>query len=171
MDRSGVDLEIAASKNWYVVQCRARQEARALEHLSRQAFTCYLPRLKRERVNRGKKEMVEETLFPGYVFIQMGPQDDWSTLRSTRGVLRVVAFGPHPTPVRDELIESIRQHEVTQQPEALNPGDRLIINQAGFEGLAGLFVAMDGEQRVIVLLNLLNQQRELRVPLERISKA
>ena len=28
---------------WYVIQCRARQEERALEHLERQGFECYRP--------------------------------------------------------------------------------------------------------------------------------
>src|SRR5690606_503175 len=83
------------------VQPPSRGKARAEETLRRQHFECYRPQ---------KHGKTEEPLFPGYLFIRLDRQlDNWYPIRSTRGVARVISFGGEPTPVRDELIEQLRE--------------------------------------------------------------
>ncbi|HCJ30844.1 MAG TPA: transcription/translation regulatory transformer protein RfaH, partial [Pseudomonas sp.] len=80
-------------ESWYLVQCRVRQDERAEENLTRQGYECLRPTITRERLLRGRRQSVVESLFPGYLFIRLGAEADWGPLRSTRGVLRVVGFG------------------------------------------------------------------------------
>lgn len=54
---------------WYVVHCKPREDERALEHLSRQGYECYRPVRTVERLRHGRRQVVKEALFPGYLFI------------------------------------------------------------------------------------------------------
>ena len=94
---------------WYLIQTKPRREARAEEHL-RQHFECYRPLKASAATRSGQGAKAGEPLFPGYLFIRLdSTHDNWYPIRSTRGVNRVVSFGGQPTPVRDELIEQLRQ--------------------------------------------------------------
>jgi len=154
--------EQSSSPRWYLIQTKPRQEARAEENLRRQDFDCYSPR---------KDSTTQEPLFPGYLFIHLDRQmDNWYPIRSTRGVARVVSFGDEPTPVRDELIEQLRQR-LAAPPEKLQfqPGERVQLHGGSFNELEAIFVATDGEQRSVILLNLLQREQKVRVPTRYLS--
>ncbi|HSA40732.1 MAG TPA: transcription termination/antitermination NusG family protein, partial [Mycobacterium sp.] len=57
-----------------------------------------------EKLGGGRIQKVEESLFPGYLFIQLDAQSNWAPLRSTRGVSRLVVFSGYPLPVPAGLI-------------------------------------------------------------------
>lgn len=79
---------------WYLIQCKPRQDSRAEENLTRQDFKCYRPTHRVERVQRGRRTTSMESLFPGYLFIQLDQlNDNWHPIRSTRGVNQLVTFG------------------------------------------------------------------------------
>ncbi len=105
MTSSAVTLDPVASGpgDWYLVQCKPRQDERAEENLLRQGYECSRPACRRERLLRGQMQHVQESLFPGYLFIHMPQGANWAPLRSTRGVARVVAFGGRPLAVSHEL--------------------------------------------------------------------
>src|ERR1700722_13245752 len=85
---------------WYLVQCRARQENRAQEHLERQGFDCYRPLYESECIRRGRKQSETVGLFPGYLFIRLDhTNDNWAPIRSTRGVVQIVRFNNYPLPI------------------------------------------------------------------------
>ncbi|MGE4474982.1 MAG: transcription/translation regulatory transformer protein RfaH [Stutzerimonas sp.] len=155
-------MTATAQPRWYLVQTRPRQEARAEENLQRQSFECYRP-----LIERGQGS--SEPLFPGYLFIRLDHlQDNWYPIRSTRGVARIVAFGGQPTPVQDALIgelrERVERHARQRTPAAFKAGDRVQVSGDSFHDLEAIFVAPDGEQRSVILLNLLQRQQKVRVP-------
>ncbi|GHC19540.1 transcription antitermination protein RfaH [Kushneria pakistanensis] len=153
---------------WYAVQCKAGESFRAAEHLVNQGYTVFHPVMQREKRQRGRAGQAIEPLFPWYLFIQMNPlQDNWAPVRSTRGVIRLLAFGQSPTAVPDALIDALRQ-QVREQPVEsgeyrFSAGERIEVTEGPFKALEGLFVDGKGEERVIVLLNIL--QKEHRVTL------
>ncbi len=158
-------------KAWYLVQCKSRQDERAEENLVRQGYTCYRPQFDCERIVRGRRAVVSESLFPGYLFIQLTQQDNWGPLRSTRGVLRVVAFGPQPLAINDAVIDELRLHETQGdvQPQLVS-GEAVRITEGPFAELQAIYLGMDGDQRVVVLLNFLQRQQHINLPLSGISK-
>ena len=98
-----------SDSGWYVVQCRANQNYRAQENLENQGFTCFQPQLCLEKVRAGRRVQRQEPLFPGYLFIQLSEQDSgWHTIRSTRGVTKLVAFGDRPAAVPPSVIGATR---------------------------------------------------------------
>jgi transcriptional antiterminator RfaH len=156
---------LGSNPRWYLIQTKPRQEARAEENLRRQHFECYRPQKRRGSFN-GK---AEEPLFPGYLFIRLDRQmDNWYPIRSTRGVARVVSFGGEPTPVKDELIEQLRQRLAVEQPQPeapqFKPGERVQLIGGSFQDIEAIFISVDGEARSVILLNLLQREQKVRVP-------
>jgi transcriptional antiterminator RfaH len=167
-------LSDTKSARWYAVQCKPREEARALENLERQGFNCYSPTLNVEKLRHGRKVKVSESLFPGYLFIHLDEvNDNWYPIRSTRGVLQLVRFSSYPTPVPDKIIDLIRQRLAAGRPSVpyLRPGERVRITNGAFAQFEAFFVANDGEARVLLLMNILQSEQTLSFPVGSIQKA
>jgi transcriptional antiterminator RfaH len=158
---------------WYLVQCRARQEERALEHLERQGFECYRPLYERERIRRGRRHLASVALFPGYLFIRLDRiHDNWLPICSTRGVIQIVRFNEYPLPVSDEIIEHIRGRiasELLREPY-LKAGERVVITKGTFSGIEAIFVASEGDERAMLLLNILHSEQTLSFPIASVRK-
>lgn len=152
---------------WYLLQSKPRQAERAQLNLERQGYQVYLPRITVERVRRRQRQLLEEPLFPNYLFIRLQRWvDNWYPLRSTRGVSWLVAFGDQPIAVDDSLIAAIAQRCAQDAgPPELQPGESVEILDGPFAGLNAIFKASLGEQRVLILLDLL--QRQVSVTLAR----
>ena len=112
---------------------------------------------------------VQESLFPGYLFIHMPQGANWAPLRSTRGVVRVVAFGGRPLAVSHELVAQLQDRAENHIITTLSPGDKVTILDQGFAGIESIFMTMDGEERVILLINLMNRQQQISLPLASIT--
>ncbi len=156
---------------WYLIQTKPRQEGRAQEHLQRQLFECYRP-LKAGEKKRGSRGPSEEELFPGYLFIRMDQtSDNWYPIRSTRGVARIVTFGGMPVPVKDELIEQIRERLLAPPPKvAFQKGEAVRITAEGFNDVEAIFLAADGDERAVILLNLLHREQKVTLPVTSLSR-
>lgn len=150
---------------WFVVQCRPGQNERARLNLENQDFPCFDPHLQVERVRQGRRAVRSEPLFPGYVFVRLALSgDNWHTIRSTRGVRRMVHVAHQPARVPEEVIRELRERSrPSEEPDesVLRQGDQLRIKRGPFAELEGIFQRFDGDERVIVLLNMLNKQQEL----------
>lgn len=157
---------------WYLIHCKPRQEVRALENLQRQSFECFRPTRRVERVLMGRRRDILESLFPRYLFIQLSLEDNWLPVCSTLGVNRIVRFGGYPLPVADRLIANIRQRmdgAPVKEPY-LKPGERVVITEGSFSQVEAIFVSDDGEERVMLLMNILNGEHCLSFPLASVRK-
>lgn len=161
-------------QRWYLIHCKPRQDERALENLERQGFRCYRPVIRAERRRDGRKHLASESLFPRYLFIRLDRvNDNWYLIRSTRGVNRIVRFNnEYPQPVQDEIIEGIRAR-LAGQAEAepyFRPGERVRIVDGAFSQFEAIFLADDGNERVVLLFNILQTDQGLSFPLQSVRK-
>jgi transcriptional antiterminator RfaH len=65
-----------------------------------------------------------------------------------------------PAKVEEGLIDTLRQQETLfrAQPKKLfAPGDRVMVTQGPFAGIEGVFQMASGEQRVMVLIELMSK--------------
>jgi transcriptional antiterminator RfaH len=165
-----MDAAVPHNANWYLIQTKPRQEARAEEHLARQGFECYRPVTQGAVGGPRMVRLVEQPLFPGYLFIHMQRDDSWYPIRSTRGVSRIVAFGPQPCPVSHKLIEEIRQRAgVMPACSAFEQGEKVRV-VAGASELEAIFLCNDGEERAVILLNLLQRQQRVVLPRQQLQR-
>ncbi|MFS2122319.1 transcription/translation regulatory transformer protein RfaH [Pseudomonas sp. Pseusp97] len=164
-------MNSTTEKRWFLVQCKPKQDFRALENLQRQGYECLLPLHKVERLQKGQWQALEEPLFPGYLFIELDTLlDNWMPIRSTRGVSQIVRFGEAPLPVANSVIDYLRQRN-TPPAQELKPGDKVIINWEGTNGIEAIYLAKDGTQRVILLLKLLQREVQITSPIQGLMRA
>jgi len=148
--------------NWYAIHSRPRQEERALDNLQRQGFEAWLPMLTVEKVLRSKLVQVVEPMFSRYLFIRLDTeQTNWSPIRSTLGVSKLVSFGNRPAVVADELIEALQQLPEQAPQRLIQPGQQVKIVSGPLRGIDGIYQQPDGELRAMVLIELLNKQHRI----------
>jgi transcriptional antiterminator RfaH len=157
----------SATLSWYVVHTKLRQEALAMTNLNRQGFECYMPMLKMEKMRRHKATLVEEPMFPRYLFIRLdtsGSGPSWSPIRSTLGVSQLVRFGGQPAVVDSKLIELLRTREQVGQPERLfKAGEKVVVADGPFAGIEAIFKTADAESRAMILLEMLSKPVAMRI--------
>jgi transcriptional antiterminator RfaH len=155
-------------QRWYAILTKPRQEALAEEHLGRQQVEVYVPRLQVSRRRRGKWTEVVECLFPRYLFARIDTAvQSTAAIRSTRGVTDLVRFGDRLVHLEDPVVEQLKTRE---NPDSglLQPGggvfqrgDRVRAVRGALTDIDGIFLAEKGEDRVVILMRLLNRDTQV----------
>ena len=159
--------------SWYLIQCKANQQQRAEINLRNQGFETYTPHIKAERIVRRQRVIREEAVFPGYLFIQLDPHSNWRALHGTRGVGKVVSFNGCPHTVSDELIMGLKQQfDAQERPVALfRVGDKVQITDGCFRNIEAIVKAVTPDERIVVLLNILQSQQAMTFTVTQLAKA
>jgi transcriptional antiterminator RfaH len=166
-----MDGVVTALRRWHLVFTKPAAEELAKEHLERQGYGVYFPRVQQKALRRGKLVERVVSLFPRYLFVQLDTA--WQSLapvRSTVGITNVVRFGTEYTVVADGVISNLKSHEDPSSglhSLAISPwfksGDSVRIATGTLAGLEGVFEFKDGNQRVTIFLNLLGRESRLRI--------
>lgn len=158
---------------WRAIFCRSSQERRAEAHLENQGFEVFLPRI---RTRDGSRLRVLP-MFPRYLFVNLcAHAEDWSTIRSTRGAVGLVRFGDRVPAVPGDFIEFLMSRhddfgavDISRAME-IRPDDEVEITGGAMAGLRAVFQARTSQDRVVVLLKLLEQERTVELPADTIRK-
>jgi transcriptional antiterminator RfaH len=151
---------------WYLAATKPKEEKRALENLQLQDIEAFLPLMQVEKMRRGKRVQIEETLFPGYIFIHLSDESDKvGKIRSTRGIRDWIRFEGKPAKVPVQIIDLLKTSEQSEQPnENLpKPGDKIEIKSGPFANLQAIYQSTDGLERSILLLDFLGKQQTLSI--------
>jgi transcriptional antiterminator RfaH len=161
---------------WLLLQTKSREEGRAQEQLKNQGCRLFCPYIGVEKISRGKRQVQQEPLFPGYLFLKIDDEQSsisFTSIRSTRGVSKIVRFGEDYTKLPQNLIDSIEERvSQTHTPLSKNTpqqGDKVNIMEGPFKGMEAIYQQADGAMRSMVLINLLHQQSSLTVENNAIS--
>lgn len=168
-----VSVTSIPESQWYLATSKPKQECRAIENLKNQGINAFSPTIKVEKIRAGKKLVVEETMFTGYLFINLSPEDGlWHKIRSTRGIRDWVRFSGKaariPTQLVSQLIEQQQSQEKTIVKSTFKPGEEVRILSGPFEGLKGIYLAQNGEERALILIEFLGKQNRLKLANEQI---
>jgi len=166
------------TQRWYVVQSQPSAERKAIAHLERQGFATYLPRYLKRRRHARKVDIVPAPLFPRYLFVAIDlAAQRWRSIFSTVGVSRLVCNGDIPTPVSDQVLETLRAREdqggyvrLDHRPN-FHAGDRIRVLEGAFADCLGLYEGMRDSDRVAILLDLLGRKVRVTVDLESVAAA
>lgn len=149
---------------WCAAFTKPRQEEVARENLLRQGFRAYLPKLKQPKRRRDRWVEAVEPLFPRYLFIELDfGAHDISPIRSTRGVVSLVRFGPQPATAPKGFVEALMAAEDPASAchlaglEPFRKGDSVIIASGPLTGTTAIFDEPTGQGRVTLLLDLLGR--------------
>lgn len=163
---------------WYVVHTKPRQEFRAQENLKNQGYEVFLPTCLEEKIIKRKSQYLVVPLFARYLFVQLNHQNDnFSIIRSTRGVIQLLRFGvgSEPVTVTPRIIDDLRQRVNEQMPlrSLFKKGDTIQIKEGVFQGVKGQYQKMltsnSGDVRALLLIEILGKQQRLTVELHQIE--
>lgn len=163
-------------KSWIVVNSQPHREAFAIENLLRQGFNTYCPLvLKQIRKSRRPIE-VRRPLFPGYLFVEHIPNVlNYRSLMGTFGVRTIVRAGDRPALLDDAFIAGLRLREVdgiVRKPaERFRIGQSVVVQGGSLDGLIGEIIDLREKDRIVLLLNLLNQQTKVHVDAQMLAPA
>ncbi|RME43636.1 MAG: transcription/translation regulatory transformer protein RfaH [Chloroflexi bacterium] len=162
-------------KPWYVVHTKTNRELLAASLLEDHLLLeVYLPEVKQSY--RGRIQL--RPFFPRYLFVRVDLDFiELTTINTTPGVVRVVSFGPRPLPLKDDIVEEIRQRVKKLNDDGGLPtqdfkqGDVVRVAEGPFRGVEAIFVKhLAPSDRVILLLELLGRENEIKVPLSAIER-
>ena len=143
---------------WYADHSRPKQEHRALENLQNQGYEAWLPLITIEKLRRGRLADVVEPMFSRYLFIRLDMEHtNWTPIRSTLGVSRLVSFGNRPAPMSDDLIQALRNMPERAPEKLLQPGQAVRVIDGPLKGLEAVYQQADGELRAMVLVDLMSK--------------
>ena len=114
-------------KNWYVIHTYSGYEdavAKALKQrveslgMEDKIFNVIVPKEKKIKIKNGKRKVIEEKIYPGYVLVEMFVTDDsWYVVRNTPNVTGFVGAGTTPVPISKEEIDNLMKRMGVEAPQ------------------------------------------------------
>ncbi len=155
---------------WHAVFCKPQQDQRAETHLLNQGFEIFRPKVRRQQTRNGRRRVCIESMFPRYLFVRLSASgQDWAPIRSTRGAIGLVRSGQQAVSVPQPVIEALRRRcdnrDIVSLSRAIDyqPNEAVEIIDGPCAGYRALFQARTSNERVRILLTLLNHERSLEV--------
>jgi transcriptional antiterminator RfaH len=161
-------LSDVAAHPWLVVNTHPHCEVRAAANLQRQHFDTYCPMVRKRRSHARRVDDVLRPLFPSYLFVRQGGlQQRWQPMLSTYGVRTLVRCGEEPSLIDGGFIEALRAREVdgaVVRPEVpYRNGQTVRMAGGAFDGILATILAVDEQDRLVVLLDLMGRGVRARV--------
>jgi transcription antitermination factor NusG len=153
---------------WFAVQTRPRHEKKVSAELQEKGVSAFLPLVSSTRQWSDRSRVVEMPLFPQYVFVRIAQtlQTRVSVLR-TDGVTNFVGTRGIGVPIPDEQIERVQTVVARGIPVAshsfLNVGKRIRIRGGALDGLQGILTAVNGNQTLVVSVELIQRSIAIRI--------
>ncbi len=162
-------------KLWYVVFTKAQKELQVVALLEEKGLTVFLPEV--NQLFRGKVQL--RPLFPNYLFVQLDLEKTAvDVVNYTPGVIKVIANDDKPLPLRNEVIEAIREEVERLNARGGLPrehyveGELVRLRTGALAGLDAVFVEdLPDVNRAIILLEFLGQENKVTVDLSEIERA
>ncbi len=152
-------------RNWYAVHTYSGYEDAVARNLKQRVesmgmedkiFNIIVPTEKRIAIKAGKRKVIEEKIYPGYVLIDMIVTDDsWYVVRNTPRVTGFVGAGVVPTPLEKGEVDTLLSRMGEAEPRhkiAVNKGDAVRITDGPFKEMEGKVEEVDEERGKIKVL-------------------
>ncbi len=169
---------------WYVLHTYSGYEDNVAKNLRQRIesldmqdkiFEVLVPKEKKIKIKNGKRTVVEERIFPGYVLVEMIVTDDsWYVVRNTPNVTGFIGLGTTPTPIVPEEIEAMKKIMGVAEPKYkidVVRGDAVKITDGPFKDFDGKVDNIDEERgKVKVLVSIFGRETPVELDFLQIKK-
>lgn len=176
--------QLQIGKNWYAVHTYSGYEDAVARNLKQRIesmdmqdkiFNVLVPKEKKIKIKGGKRHIVEEKIYPGYVLVEMIVTDDsWYVVRNTPRVTGFVGSGTTPTPLSEEEIRELQKRMGVEEPKYkidLSIGDAVKISDGPFKDMDGKVSEIDSERgKVKVLVSLFGRDTPVELDFLQVKK-
>ncbi len=138
-------------------------------------FNVIVPKEKKIKIKDGKRKVIEEKIYPGYVLVEMIVTDDsWYVVRNTPNVTGFVGAGTTPVPVSLTEIENLKKRMGVQEPQykiEVKIGEAVKIIDGPFKDFDGRVSEVDEERgKIKVLVNMFGRDTPVELDSLQIKK-
>ena len=126
-------------------------------------------------VKKGKQDIMDDKLFPGYVLIKMEltPQT-WDIVKNTEGVRGFVKTDKYPRPLPESEVKAIMKFMEVEQPSyqsSFSVGEAVKITDGAFADFIGSIQEIDNTKgKVKVLISFLGREAPVELDFSQITK-
>jgi len=169
---------------WYVLNIRTgyensikkelqqRIEATGLQDKIEEIF---VPVQKKIFVKKGKQDVKEDKLFPGYVLIKMElDENTWDIVKNTDGVRGFVKTDKYPKPLPEAEVKAIMKFMEVEQPSyqsSFSVGEAVKISDGAFAGFIGSVQSIDNTKgKIKVLISFLGREAPVELDFSQVNK-
>jgi len=169
---------------WYVLNIRTgyensiqkemkqRIEATGIENKIVEIFA---PVQKKIVIKKGKQDIKEEKIFPGYVLIKMElDEETWDLVRNTDGVRGFVKTDKYPRPLPESEVKAIMKFQEVEQPSfqaSFSVGEAVKITDGAFADFIGSVETIDNTKgKIKVLISFLGREAPVELDFSQVSK-
>lgn len=174
----------AEGRNWYVIHTYSGYEDAVARNLKQRIeslgmedkiFNVMVPKEKKIKIKNGKRKIIEEKIYPGYVLVEMVVTDDsWYVVRNTPNVTGFVGSGTTPIPVSQEEIKYLQGRMGVDAPQyeiGVEKGDSVKIVDGPFKDFDGKVSEIDRERgKIKILVNMFGRDTPVELDSLQIQK-
>ncbi|MBI4128372.1 MAG: transcription termination/antitermination protein NusG [Parcubacteria group bacterium] len=171
-------------RHWYAIHTYSGYEENVASNLRQRIeslsmedriFQVLVPKEKRIKIKSGKRKVVEERIFPGYVLVEMIITDDsWYVVRNTPNVTGFVGPGVSPTPIPEEEVKTLLKKMGVEEPKYkidVVVGESVKLVDGPFKDMEGKISAIDDAKgKVKVLVSLFGRETPVELDFLQIKK-
>lgn len=173
-----------AERRWYAIHTYSGYEDNVARNLMQRVeslgfedkiFNVLVPKEKKIKIKAGKRETIEEKIYPGYVLVEMLVDDDsWYVVRNTPNVTGFIGAGTVPTPLSKEEVDFLIKRMGVDEPKYqmdLQIDERVKITDGPFKDFDGKVAEVDPEKgRVKVLVTIFGRETPVELDFLQIKK-
>lgn len=171
-------------RRWYVLHTYSGYEENVSHNLKQRVetmdmadkiFNVLVPTEKKIKIKNGKRKIVEEKIFPGYVLVEMIVTDDsWYVVRNTPNVTGFVGSGTTPTPIDEEEVKSLMKRMGVEEPKYtidVTVGSPVQITDGPFKNFEGKVAEIDEMRgKIKVLVNMFGRETPVELDFLQLKK-
>lgn len=171
-------------RHWYAIHTYSGYEDNVARNLKQRIeslgfenkiFSVLVPKEKKIKIKGGKRETIEEKIYPGYVLVEMIVDDaSWYVVRNTPNVTGFIGAGTVPTPLAGTEVETLMKRMGVDEPKYkidVAVGDRVKITDGPFKDFDGKVSEVDAEKgRIKVLVTIFGRETPVELDFLQIRK-
>mgnify|MGYP001618184979 FL=1 len=176
--------QVTTERHWYAIHTYSGYEDNVARNLKQRIeslgfenkiFSVLVPKEKKIRIKGGKRETIEEKIYPGYVLVEMVVDDaSWYVVRNTPNVTGFIGAGTVPTPLATAEVDVLMKRMGVDEPKYkidVAVGDRVKITDGPFKDFDGKVSEVDAERgRLKVLVTIFGRETPVELDFLQIKK-
>ena len=171
-------------RRWYVIHTYSGYEENVTRNLKQRIesmdmedkiFDVLVPTETKIKIKSGKRSVVREKIFPGYVLVNMIVTDDsWYVVRNTPNVTGFVGSGTTPTPVSEAEIQELQRRMGIEEPTYkvdVSVGTPVKIADGPFKDFEGKVAEVDeAKGKIKVLVSMFGRETPVELDFLQVKK-
>ncbi|MFC1687498.1 transcription termination/antitermination protein NusG [Patescibacteria group bacterium] len=171
-------------RKWYVLHTYSGYEENVSRNLRQRIesmdmqdkiYNVLIPTENKIKIRNGKRRIVTEKIFPGYVLVEMTVTDDsWYVVRNTPNVTGFVGSGTTPTPISEDEVKEIQRRMGIEEPKYkidVTVGTPVKITDGPFKEFEGKVSEVDEARgKVKVLVSMFGRETPVELDFLQVKK-